>query len=279
MNSHSKKRNTALLYEFLTRHISKCLLDDKKEDAQVATNIVKKYFSEGSPLKNELNLFKSILNSGIKTREGAQKLLVVARKSAGLMNSGILNEQKNNIIKDINYSLGKDVYKYKVPEYTSYASIQMLFNDSRVAKSKLNDFDKIKLEEFVLKKLVETRVKKPIQVNKQFDNTVYKLAIEKYFNKYKDKLTENQRKCIFQYTAFLISEDKSVFGKFLKEQHDKVSGILSEIKDLEILKNKDLTLKLQECRKKFSKINFQDFSQKNVMQILEFIKLADEVVT
>ena len=60
---HNKKRNTAFLYESLITELTKSIV--KKDDVKKNTiiEIIKKYFSSGSNLKKELNLYRTILES------------------------------------------------------------------------------------------------------------------------------------------------------------------------------------------------------------------------
>ena len=77
---HNKKRNTALLYEFLIRHVSKCLIESRKAEANKAVGLLKKYYKSG-PLREELDLFDSALQSKVQTAEYASKVLSEQRRS------------------------------------------------------------------------------------------------------------------------------------------------------------------------------------------------------
>ena len=72
---HNKRRNAALLYEFLIRHISSCLVSGKNEDAKKALDLSKKYFIKGTSLHQELELSKNLLTTSVKSKESAHKLL------------------------------------------------------------------------------------------------------------------------------------------------------------------------------------------------------------
>ncbi len=55
---HNKKRNTAFLYETLINEMTKAVVSGKKQKVSKITNIMKKYFNDGSVLKEEVDLYK-----------------------------------------------------------------------------------------------------------------------------------------------------------------------------------------------------------------------------
>lgn len=276
---HSKKRNSVLLYEFLVRHISKCLIEDKKEEANKALKISKKFFSEGAPLRNELKLFHSILNSTVKSQDSARKIVEYACRSAGLMNSRMIDEEKSKLIKEINYNLDKCVYDYKVPEYTICASLQILFNESRNKNKKIDEIEKIKLKDTVISRLTEVKqeAKETFQRNPEYNNALYKIIVNKFHEKYAGRLTENQKSLLMNYATYMISEDKAKFSEVVLNEAKRINQCLSNIKDTEILKDKDLMKKLSECKTKFAGIKVASLDEASIISLLEYIKLIDEV--
>jgi hypothetical protein len=276
---HSKKRNSVLLYEFLVRHISRCLIEDKKEEANKALSISKKFFSDGSPLRTELKLFHSILNSTVKSQESARKIVEYACKAAALMNSRMLDEEKSKLIKEINYNLDKCVYDYKIPEYTTCASLQILFNESRNRNKKVDEIEKIKLKDTIISKLTEVKEKPKdsFQVNPEYNNALYRIIVNKFHEKYAGRLTENQKSLLMNYATYMISEDKSKFMEVILREVKRVNQCLSNIKDENILKDKDLMKKLTECKTRFAEIKLANLEEESIIKLLEYIKLTDEV--
>lgn len=276
---HSKKRNSVLLYEFLVRHISKCLIEDNKKEADKALLISKKFFSEGSPLRNELKLFQSILGSTVKSQESARKIVEYACKSAALMNSRMIDEEKSKLIKEINYNLNKTIYDYKVPNYTVCASLQMLFNESRNRNKKIDEIEKIKLKDTIISRLTEVKkvTQETFKVNPEYSNVVYKLIVNKFHEKYTNKLTENQKNMLMQYASYMISDNKDKFIGELVKETKRINNVLSNIKDQSILKDQDLMKKINECKTRFTEIKLGNLEESAIIQFLEYIKLTDEV--
>ncbi len=279
----NKKRNSALLYEFLMHHISKSIIEDKKEQANKALEICKKFFTEGSPLRNELKLFQSVVDSKVKSRESMSKIIEYACKYASLMNSRILDEEKSKLIREINYGLGEKIYDYKVANYMNFSSLQTLFNESRNKQKRLNEIQKVTFQDSLVTRLME-RVSKPVvevKVDPNHSNAVYKILINKFHQKYASSLTENQKKFLIQYAASMISEDKNAFVDYANKENTRILSALTNIKDAKVKEDKELTKKIAECVERYkNKIVSESLGdEKVILEFLQYIKLADEVLS
>ncbi len=58
--NHNRKRNTGLVYEFLTRHLSSQILNKDNDGFKKTYSIVEKYFKTNSPLLKELEIFETL---------------------------------------------------------------------------------------------------------------------------------------------------------------------------------------------------------------------------
>jgi len=281
---HNKKRNAALLYEFLIRHISKCLLSNKKQGAGNALDISKRYFSNGSLLYGELFLFKNILNTRVKSRHSAQKIINDVCDTASKMNSRKLDVEKSKLIKEINHTLKeKTFYNYKIPNYTVYASVQTLLNEIRNKKKSISSVEKIKLEDNIVEYLIndnnnnKNTVQETLKVNPNYNNAVYKFTIERFHKKYDQKLNESQKKLITKWVVYNLSGKTGVLKSALQKESKIIKEKLMKVHDDEIRKDKDLMKKLNECYHKFSSIDFDEITEQKVFDVLQFMKLIEEV--
>jgi hypothetical protein len=276
---HNKKRNAGLLMEFLIRHISKCLINNMKEDANKAVTLSKRHFSKKNALHEELSLFGAILGTKVKSRQSAQKILSEVSKRASKMNARKLDTEKSRLIKEINHILGDEVYSYKVPNYTVYASIQTLFSDARNRK-KLNPIERIKLEDTIVEHLIreETdQVADKLKTNPNYNNAVYKFVIERFHKKYADKLSENQKKLLTKYAVFMISENEGVIRSAVDKEITEVKRKLKHIRDKSLLDNSELMSKITECYKKIVTTDFSSINDQNILEVLKYMKLIEEV--
>jgi len=280
---HNKKRNSALLYEFLVRHISNCLINNQKSEAGKAMSISRKYFSKGTELYKDLRLFNTILGTKVKSRNSAQKVMNEVLSTA-ISNTNVrkLDMEKSKLIKEINHTFsGEEFYSYKIPNYTVYASIQTLFGDRRNKKKILNSIDRIKLEDNIVEHLVRAEnsnnVIDTLKVNPNYNNAVYKFAIERFHKKYDKKLNESQKRFLTKYAVYLISENKGIMQSAIQKEVEIIKEELKNIRDESIAVDKDLMSKINECYKKLVTTNFDNICERNILDILQYMKLVEEV--
>jgi len=278
---HNKKRNCALLYEFLIYHASRCLLDNKLKESKAAVEILKNAYKKGTALHDELFLFKTLTETKIKSKDSAEKILKEVYRMNNKLNARNLNYEKSNLIKEIHHVFENDgIYNYKVPDYTIYASIQTLLSEGRNKYQTLDNIKRVKLEDTVLNYLCEhsrNTQANLLKTNPSYDNVVYKLVVEKFHKKYSKTLTENQRRFLMQYVVYLISENKETMQAVIKEQIEKIKQSLKVIKDPVLKEDKQVSGQLVESYKKINELDMLDVSEDNIMTILQYIKLTDEV--
>jgi hypothetical protein len=250
-----------------------------KEDANKAVALSKRYFSKKKALHEELSLFNALLATQVKSRQSAEKILGEVSKSASKMNARKLDAEKSRLIKEINHTFGDAVYGYKIPNYTVYASIQTLFSDAR-NKKKLNAVERIKLEDTIVEHLVKEQTDKVVdklKTNPDYNNAVYKFVIERFHKKYSDKLSESQKKLLTKYAVYMISENKGVIRSAVDKEISEVKHKLKHIRDKSLLDDSDTMAKITECYKKIVTTDFSEINEQNILDVLRYMKLAEEV--
>ena len=73
---HNKKRNTAFLYECLVKELTKSVVREQKQRKNKILSILKEFFYKGSPLKQDLEVYRSVLESKKMSKDFAQRFLV-----------------------------------------------------------------------------------------------------------------------------------------------------------------------------------------------------------
>ncbi|NBT36323.1 MAG: hypothetical protein EBT03_12460, partial [Betaproteobacteria bacterium] len=68
MSGHNKRRNSALVYEFLVKHVAKCLVSDDKASSNRALKILKKYYRPGTEVYKEFRLIDSLARTHVSTQ-------------------------------------------------------------------------------------------------------------------------------------------------------------------------------------------------------------------
>ena len=104
MARHNKKRNTAFIYEVLVREIIKQTIDKNKEKRNTAINTIKEIFKNGTELRKELDLYKTLLDTkGIKERIAEKLIFEVTKQHKQLDKERILCYIKHTIKHTITY--------------------------------------------------------------------------------------------------------------------------------------------------------------------------------
>lgn len=279
---HNKKRNTALVYEFLIRHITKCLIENQSASANKAMALVKRYFRTG-PLREELALFNCVTQAHAPDIHYAEKLLGAVVEKARSLDYRKLEHVKSRLIRDINETLDPAaLYKSKVPYYSVYASLQTLINHSNGKQQKLDGIQRVQLEQRVVSFLTQERtpektLTESLKLDPQYNNTVYKLVIRKFDEKYKDTLNEAQKKLLTKYAIASMSDNKQVFSHALRCEINNVRKALGFIANKEIREDKELVRRVNDCRLQAEALNPDNLSEANLVKVLRLMTLAREV--
>ena len=175
---HNKKRNTAFLFEALTREYVKSVVKKNVARQNIVKKIIKEHFSKGTTLNEELMIYREILESRDLNEDTATNVLSEAKQRyAGLNKQEIFNNQ-NKLIKEINYTLSSEVFGNFVPNYKNLATVYNIFNDKTSMK------EKILLEQKVVDSLTSTSEE---DSKDHIDNLTYKTFVESFNKKYAKK--------------------------------------------------------------------------------------------
>lgn len=279
---HSKKRNTALLYEFLMRHISKCVVEKKQSEVKKAVGILKEYFNASTPLGKELKLFKAVTSNTFSSREIASKVVSDMLSEAKKIDAQKLDECKSRLIREINYNINSpDFFNQKIPNYVVYASLQLLLNEARSKKPVVEFVDRAKLEdritEFLIKEDKNAAVEQ-IKKDPNYSNAVYKFCLKQFDEQYRTSLSESQKKLLTKYAIYRLNEDKKPIVKSaIEKEIAEVKAKLLNIADESVRKDPDLSKKLSECYKKLVNTSFEEINDNTMLSVLEYMTLANEV--
>ena len=278
---HNKRRNSAILFEMLIRHSVSCLTEDKRDEVTKVLNVVKKFFAKGSPLSEELRAFRTLLNSHVKTPETAQKILSEVCKFTKTLSAKNIDKQKSLLLKEINHHLdAKTIFGYRIPEYRTYATVQVLFNDSRSKGSPLDNVERYKLEENIVSRLTEGKIEENVdmlKVNPKYNNLIHKFATKRFTEKYKTSLSEDQKLLLTRYAASLLSENDKGFKVYLLAEVEKIKQGLSNVRNPEITKDHQLMSRIDEGKEKLISESFDVVNDEKIVKLLQFMALAGEV--
>ncbi|NBP56152.1 hypothetical protein EBU71_06380 [bacterium] len=212
---HNKKRNIGLISEFFSRYIAEAFIDGRNEDVLRARKLWEKHVHPKSAIYEELHTFNALYESNLKSRELAFSLLERAKIICKNQSQKQLDEEKNNLISEIGLVLGdKKFFERTIPEYKSYASIQVLMNAWRGIGFKGTLSEMVQLEEMILEHVLTPKSQLLFDASQitttEVDNLVIKLMTEKFNAKYNGLLNEAQKQIVNLYMLEHNNQDNQL---------------------------------------------------------------------
>ena len=237
---HNKKRNTAFLYESLVKELTKAVVYQQKNKKKLVLEMIKENFYKGSPLHEDLQLYKSILENKDKmTKDFTDRFLVETKKDYDALDRKAVFNAQTKLINQINKQLGTNVFANFVPNYKEIATVGSWFQGTKSsAKNRL---------------IIETKVKQILVPSesqdkemRHIDNLTYKTFVGKFNETYKHTLKENQKNLLTNYiTSFsdnglglkvFINEELQVLKEKISEKLSVGKDTLEETKHAQLQK-------------------------------------------
>lgn len=279
--SHSKYRNSGLIFEILIRTIS---ADTLKGVDSPAIDIVKKYFIK-TDLGREYKLYETIMKAKSLTESKADILVNTVLDESKKFNRKGLKSLKYNLIKEISdhYNLD-EFFNTKIKTYKELASIYTLIETTN-SKEAINPQqvvnNKFTLLEYLTKQPAENVeiIKESIDDFKEADKDVrmltYRILLEKFNSKY-DGLSHKQKVILKEFINSLDSTPqlKNFYNTKIVEIRTE---LLSEIKKT---KDKATQIKLQETSKYLVELEKGDkVTTEHLVDLLQYCDLINEIQT
>jgi len=269
--SHSKYKNTGILFELLVRQITADSLSGRDSKA---TNILKKFFVK-TELGKEYKLYETLLSKKHLSEGKAEIVINTIIESSKQLNRSTLKRQKYNLIKEISnhYNL-EEFFKTKLPNYKAQAALYTLleiYNSNNLSNPDQIISNKVVLLETLTNKAVNEKQVKDnlLEEFKSYDKDLriltYRVLLEKFNGKYAN-LNENQKLVLKEFInsvdsaptlrqfyntkineikTSLQSLNKRVEDKAIKIKINEVSNFLVELGKTDNVGNDDLVNLLQ----------------------------------
>ena len=261
---HNKKRNTAFLYECLIKEMTKAVVRGELQKKQQIVETLKRYFSKGKPLYNDLQLYKQMMETkNLKESLGIRFMEEVKKDWENLDRKEIFNQQ-THLIKEFNQTLPEALGNF-IPNYKSIATVGQYFNSNGLkAKTRL---------------LIEERVKALVishpeaikeQKLKTIDSLTYSTFVNKFNDTYKESLLKEQRELLTNYiTSF--SDNGLGLKMFMNEE----IGRLKE--QCEALSEGKWSDKIKLVKEKLEGFKKKPLSEEVVKDIFHIQQLLSEI--
>ncbi len=222
---HNKKRNTAFVYEALIRELTKTIVKNNTARKKKVLGILTEFFNPSSILRKELDLYKTLYETTDLKRSSAEKLMIEAKMAYDRISKQEVFSTQTGLIKKINKILSPDVLNNFIPNYRNIATIYSIFNAPGPSKSK------VLLEDRIVDSM-STETEKPKDTKVPIDNLVYKTFVQKFNEKYSDKLEENQKRLLSCYISS-FADNGLELKYYLNEEIGRIKKELTNSLELE----------------------------------------------
>jgi len=277
--SHSKYKNTGILFELLVRQIT---VDTLKGNESHAINLIKKYFVK-TELGKEYKLYETLLKSNILNETKANMVIDSLLEISKKLNRGKLKKEKYNLIKEIKEHYDLDFFlNSKIKNYKPLAAFYILLENSNSSKTldsqqlinnkitlleyltqsslKPNESDKDILEEFK-------------EYNPDLRILAYKILLEKFNSKYSN-LNSKQKRVLKEFINSLNN------SSHLKEFYNsEIVNIKRELrKQIEKVDDFTTKIKLEEVQKLVKKLGKTcKIKTNNLIDLLQYYDLLENL--
>jgi len=268
---HNKKRNTAFVFEALVREATVAIIKENHEVKDKAIAIIKKHFVPGSVLYKDLQNYRSLYENQNLHREIAEKIIKEAKLAHRVMDPHGLFVSQSDLIADVNKELTPEVFNNFVPNYKTLASIAQMFSDKSSPKSA------VILENNIINNMILPEDKQ--DTLEPIDNLVLNSFVNKFNDKYKEGLLENQKTLLNHYiTSF--ADNGLGLKMFLNSEITRLKEELTVSLNKEVIKeDKDLIEKTNQVLEKLSSFQMQAASAQVVLTVLKTQQLTEEIST
>lgn len=278
--SHNKKRNTALLYEFLVRTISSALVEGDKKKSSTALKILRRHFKQGTELYKEFRLFNSLIKTTVSSDAVAMSILGEARRAAASADMNALDKEKSMLIRSINHTINdENFYDQPIAEYRMYASIQSLLNEWRKPTGSADITVLAEYENQLKDWLITEKKKVEHQLIDESPGTarlLMKVMMKKLNEKYSSALNEEQKEIVKAYAFSTANDDQTTIKRKLEE----IRGNLIESIDSYVQQRQDnefLTKKMTDAKEKIISESLDVVDDSTVSKFMLYSSLRHEL--
>lgn len=279
--THNKKRNTALLYEFLIRTISSALVENDKRKSSAALRILKRHFRPGTQLYKEFRIFNALIKTTVSSESVTNTIMNEARAAVNQFDLAALDREKSLLIRNINHILRDDnFYDQPISEYRMYATIQTLLNEWRKPLGTADIESLARYEEQLRSWLLSE--KKSVEHAVTDDSPgesrlLMKVMMKKLNEKYSVALNAEQKEIIRSYAFSAANDDQTTIRKKLEEiKAELLKSIDSYVSAHG--ESEYIIKKLHEAKSSIFVENFDNIDDATVSRFMLYSSLRHELV-
>lgn len=271
---HSKFKNTAMLFELLTRQITSDIISANES---IAILILKKFFNKNTELIKEYRLYKTLCDEKFKSDIKANMLIEAALKARRGLNRNKLQNEKYELIKNIKENFDIDsFFQTKVQNYKLLASIYKIFEYNELENPVEITKSRITILENITTKQNKTQITEDVYIvnePKEIRLMAYKYLVEKFNTKYSN-FSESQKVLLREYIENVSNTNnlKSLI------QTEAVTIKRMFVKNMHRVKDKSLKIKLQEISSLLEEYQtIKTVEENHISALLRYYSVIDDL--
>jgi len=273
--SHSKYKNSGILFELLVRKITNETITTNESKA---IGILKKYFTN-TEISKENRLYQTLISSQNLTESKANNVINTISELSSRLDRKKLNSEKYNLIKEIKNSYDiEDFFKASLDNYKVLASIYTLIESNFVDNPNPNIL--ISSKDNIIDYLVEQKLENETQIYQELSHLekgerhlVYTVMLEKFNEKY-DGLDKNQKNILKTYINNI--SNSSFLKEFINKEFNKLKSDLIENRSK--IDDQVVTIKVNEIISLIDPIlESKKMKDDYVVSLLQYTELNKEI--
>ena len=199
----------------------------------------------------------------------ATKIILEVRTQKRLIDPDGLFKQQTDLIHDINKELTSETFNNFVPNYRCLATIQQILSIKSSPKTK------VMLEREIIDNMVVIKENKNEMPT--IDNLTYQNFVNKFNEKYDNKLLKEQKELLTHYVAS-FSDNSLQLKIFLNNEISRLKLKIKEAKDISyIQEDDDMLEKTQLVFNKLQKFSKETISESILLTVLASQSLVEEI--
>jgi hypothetical protein len=268
---HNKKRNTAFLYEVIIRQITDAVLQKNEEQKKYLVKVCKSFFSRGSTLKKELDLYQAIHETYELSTDMAQKVLNEAKFQYELLDKKAIFNEQTKLINILNKMSNGSIFNTFVSDYKNLATISQIFNNTVPIK------EKVLLENAVINKMTSSPEYSEKDKMATLDSLTYKVFVKKFNEQYSETLLSEQKELLTKY-VMSFSDGGTEFKLYLNEEIERIKNSLTtSLQYKQISEDKFLKEKTNIVLEKVKSYNKKDIDNSLIQEVMKIQSLVKEI--
>ena len=267
-NKHNKKRNTAFVFEALSREATVAIIKGDHAKKEKVVSIVRKHFTGDSLLKKDLECYRSLYENQNIDETTGKKIVEAAMAAKRLIDPDGLFKQQTEVINDINRDLSPATFNNFVPNYKSLATIAKMFNTNSPKQ-------KVMLESKIVEGMIggtDTETLEPM------DSLTFRTFTKKFNAKYSDSLLQEQRELLNHYISSFSHDDLET-KIYLNRELGRLKESLSEaINTEEIANDPEMIRKTNAVRERLENLSKEtSLNESTLLTIMRTQELVKEI--